>query len=930
MMRNWKRWLILTILAVTGLGAAYLIFSYIFLDFMVDLWWFRSLELSGYYWLRLFYKYLVFALVSLVFFLIFFFNFYFASRFLGSTSPPAAKGTTAAKDYRYLFSMFRKGSLRVYTPVSFLLTIPVAFPMYQKWEESLLFFFGVDSGLQEPVFGNDISYYLFSYPIYSLLQNRLLIIFSLLFVFILILYFLEKRILNRENKGLPKGAKIHLSILFIVVALIHSWGYILKCHSILYTNAHMPLFYGPGYLEMRYYLPLIWITLAVFLLSAFFLLIYVHTRRWRKFLIFFIFLFAVIQVLRNTDYIPNQINALIVKPNEIVREKPYINRSISTTLDAFGLEKVVTRQYHLEKTYEIISKPDVQKSLRNIPVWDRHLLDDLYSQLQGIRTYYSFPSVDVDRYTVAGRYQQVYLAGRELNLEKLPSSARSSWVNRHLKYTHGHGVVMTPAAQEGEEPVTWYVQSIPMSSDYNINTEEPDIYYGLGKYQYIIVPNDIGEFELSEEGDSVTTNYRGEGGVPVSSLFKKFMFYLYFKDQNLLFTTKTNKDSKIIFRRNIQDCITRISPFLLMDSDPYLVLTSTGLFWIQDAYTLSSRYPYVEPTTKGINRLHTKDKLPFNYIRNSVKIVADAYNGDINYYIADGSDPVIETYKRIYPGLFKDIIEMPAELLKHIRYPKDFFETQMTSYARYHQQDVEIFYQQEDTWEFAQMDEAVMKSYYLTLNLLNPKQHQFMLLCPMRPVGRDNLRALAIAGCDLPYSYGKIVVYSFPRGKQVYGPKQINSLIDQDTYVAQELTLWDQAGSEVRRGRMIIFPVENNILYIQPVYLRSAEGPKIPELKRIIVTQGNIVAMDSSIEGAIKRLEQKLLDEEQRQIEKEALTHPPPVEDSPVTSSPPGEKAPQDNLPGEKEAGSRKDVKEKTEQPTQSEDGKNEDSASSI
>ena len=369
-------------------------------------------------------------------------------------------------------------------------------------------------------------------------------------------------------------------------------------------------------------------------------------------------------------------------------------------------------------------------------------------------------------------------------------------------------------------------------------------------FRSVIAPNDIGELAYPGEKQNIETNYRGSGGVPVSSLFMKLIFAFYYKERNIFFTTKTNPESRILFRRNIRKRIETITPFFLLDQDPYLVVTSERLYWIQDAFTTSEWYPYAVPH---------EDRL--NYIRNSVKIVVDAYSGTVNYYIADPTDPFIRGYNRIYPGLLKPLDEMPEEVRQHIRYPKDFYEVQMAVYTKYHQTVPETFYQDEDRWEpsrfYRQKQLIEVEPYYITLNLIEPDKHEFLLMTPMSPENRDVMRALPIVGND-GENYGRIVIYSFPKGELVYGPSQITALIDQDTEIAEQFTLWDQIGSEVRRGKMIIFIIGQDILFIQPVYLRAAAELKIPELKRLIMSQGDVVVMESSLQEGFLRLKEKL------------------------------------------------------------------------
>ncbi len=891
-MKKWKRWLILSGSAVLGVGIVYMIFNFVFLNFFVDLWWFDSLNYDGYYLMRLSYRYVIFAAVVLLFFLIFFSNFWFASRYLGTSSQAGAcnyEDPESRKNCQSLLQMFQSGSLKIYTPFSFLLAVPIAIPFYERWEEGLLWFFGPKSGIQDPAFGNDISYYLFSYPVYTFLQTEILITFSLLFLSLLLLYAIEWRMLSRDQQDLPKPAKIHLTVIAVIVVMTEAWGIILQRIELIYISDHLPRFFGPGFVNMKLEVPLIWLTAIVFMIWAFSLIFFVHRRRGLiPMLIFFTLLLLLVGV-RATDFISDTVQEYIVKPNETVRERKYIENSIRAALNAFDIENIEIHDYNIAPVMELTTDAELQKTLRNIPVWDRELLDDVYTQFQSFHQYYTFPNIDVDRYTVQGVYQQVYLSARELNTDGLPEAARN-WINRHLQYTHGYGIVMTPAVQGGDEPMTWFVQDIPTASDFGLNVSVPGIYYGEENYHFAIVPNEMGEIDIqdSDRGKADKVNYAGTGGVSLSSLWRKILFAVYFQDKDIFLTPKTKAESRILFRRNIMEAVRTVTPFFVLDDDPYMVNTSKGLFWIIDAYTVSGRYPNAQQYVRTPGNRELGDA-EFNYIRNSVKITVDAYNGTISYYIADPRDPIIRAYNSIYPGLLKNLDQMPAELKAHIRYPQQMFTAQMRVYAKYHQTDPDTFYREEDTWEFAKTGSRILKPYYLTLALRDRHTSEFILFSPMSPLGRDNLRSLVVVGCDAA-DYGKIAVFNFPKGRQVSGPSQINAMINQDTEIAQEISLWAQAGSEVIFGRMIMLPVKNGILYIQPLYIRSAAGPKIPELKRIIVSQGDMAVMDRTIEEALRKLETKLKERSDRIKQRLAVPgsteqlplHAPPEEQNPA------------------------------------------------
>jgi uncharacterized protein len=472
-----------------------------------------------------------------------------------------------------------------------------------------------------------------------------------------------------------------------------------------------------------------------------------------------------------------------------------------------------------------------------------------------------------------------------MNTAELPKGARN-WVNDHLVYTHGYGAVMTPAGQGGDEPMTWFLKGIPLESDFGFKVAQPAVYYGMLKnYPYVIVPNDAGEFGYPKGDANVTENYEGSGGLPINSVFKKLMYAYYLKDSDVFFTSKTNEKSRLLYRRNIQERIRTITPYFTLDHDPYAVVTGSNFYWIQDAYTTSSFYPNAASYGAGADRI--------NYIRNSVKIVVNAYNGAVDYYISDTRDPIINAYRRMYPGLFKEESRMPPEIRSQVRYPQDYFDIQMSIYAKYHQTDPEVFYQQEDNWDvgvpaFGSGKQHATPPYYLTLEMIEPDRSDFVLLSPMMPKGRANLRALALAGSDQP-SYGRLIVYSFPKGALVYGPAQINALINQDAMISQQLTLWDQAGSQVARGNMIIFPIGKMLIYIQPVYLKSTSGLKSPELKRLIMTQGQVVVMEKSLEEAFSKMIERIQAEAGRIDRRFAPLSSEPQPAAPLPVKPPSE-----------------------------------------
>jgi len=854
-MHNWKVWL-------GAMGALsvvlYVTFYFVFVDFFVDLWWFRSLELEGYFWLRILYRFFFSGGVTLLFFSIFFFHFWIASSYLGLNPPDDVLfNSDKRRKFQAFADVFMNGSTKFYTPLSLVLAIMVAIPFYNQWQIALLFFFGDHAGVNEPVFENDISFYLLSYPLFLVIQKELLVAAGILFLMVGCLYWMEHIFVPNQSKQYPIGAKIHLSVLLGFVVLFVAWGFGLERFSLLYIDSHQPVFYGPGFVDLRYDLPLIWISILTFLAIALTTIIFIFSEkhRARSPLLISVAFFFVVLGLRSVDLIPHILQEFVVKPNPVKMERHFMQHNIDATQDAYDLKRVKTIDLgiNVDATQDIESWSS-QQHFENIPVWDREHLIDGYAQLQGIRPYYTFPTVDEDRYFLHGHSQQVNLAAREVNISKLPLEAQN-WENTHLRYTHGYGAVMTPAAQDAAKPIIWYLRDLNMFSNQGIKVKHPDIYFGQETYKYAIVPNNLNIQDLSDSDTNDNQSYEGKGGVPIPSYFRKLLFAAYFGDKKIFFSSNISQKSKMFIRRNITQRIKTITPFLHLDKDPYLVVTENNFFWILDAYTLSNKYPASTP----MNEKFLGEEQNFNYIRNSVKITVDAYSGAVNYYIADDTDPIIKAYSGAYPGVFKKLAEMPQVLQNHLRYPRDLYYLQMKMYAKYHQTTPELFYEQAETWQFASVNDRAVLPYYITMDFnhcLN--REEFVLINPMTPVKRDNLSMVGVAGtlnktdCDLSYQ-PEITVYKFNKDVQVNGPAQVDALIDQNPEISEQLTLWDQHGSEVKRGRMVILPMGHSMLYVQPIYLVSTQT-KMPELARVIVSIGNQVVMDKTLRSALERL----------------------------------------------------------------------------
>lgn len=861
--KRWKRILLGSLAVLLLLLVLVPLLALLYTDFVVDMWWHESLGYGFYFWQRLLYRFVVFFVATLVFFLFFYLNFRIAARFLHPNAKTRVGERPDSKAER-LLKLLRTGSASVYLPLSLLLALILARPLYSQWETTLLFLAAPAAGSVDPLYGKDISYYLFSLPVYQSLLTETFIALLVMLAALSVLYFLEARTQAHNNQLFPRGARVHLAIVVLMIFLVGVGGLFLERHLLVYVDQHMPLFFGPGFAQITVILPLIWASIVSLVALAVAVQVYLLARRGFRVVIGLGVLFLAILGLRTVPGIAQAVQDYIVEPDEQARETPYMVNNIRATLAAYDLEGVETRPYRFPQVQRDLSEPDQEIRLRNIPVWDRDVLLKVYRELQEIRTYYNFLSVDIDRYVIDDLYQQVFLAARELGFENLPQDSKT-WINRWFKFTHGYGAVMSPAAQVGEEPKDWFLRDIPPRSDHGLEIATPGIYYGLEQLNPVIAPNRLGEIAYPGDTGVVEEDYRGSGGINIFDPLSRAVFAIYYRDYRIFFSGAIRPDSRMLIRRNIHESMTRLTPFFLLDRDPYIVVTNDRIYWIQDAYTWSGRYPNVHTETFGYEyydgHMRSPREATVNYIRNSVKIVIDAYDGTMDYYIAEPDDPIVRGFSRIYPGLLKPLDEFPEALRPHLRYPKDLFTLQMQVYSKYHQTEPAVFYGQEDRWMFPHIERedgvVDVLPYFLTLNLINPHRFEHLLLVPLNPKGKENMRAIAVAGSDGD-NYGRIIVYSFPTGMLIHGISQVEAIINQDSAISQQFTLWSQGGADVARGNLILLLLDGVLTYVQPVYLKASGDVQIPELKRVIVSQGGLVAMEPSLDEAFEALRQRV------------------------------------------------------------------------
>jgi len=543
--------------------------------------------------------------------------------------------------------------------------------------------------------------------------------------------------------------------------------------------------------------------------------------------------------------LPDLVQRFAVEPSELSRESRYIAYNIESTRRAFGLDQIETGRLDVDHdlTYEKLIE-DHNDTIENIRLWDWRSLGQTYQQLQEIRAYYDFHDIDLDRYQVGDKTRQMAISARELSVTRLPEEAKT-WISEHLVYTHGYGLALSPTSEASREGLPRFIigDIPPRSSEPGFLVERPEIYFGEKTDDYVIVNTAAKEFDYPEGDSAAYTVYEGTGGIRLSSLLRRVAFALRFGSSKVLFSSDISSESRVMFDRNIKTRVQRIAPFLTYDEDPYLVLADGRLFWIWDAYTVSSYYPFSQPVQAG-----------FNYIRNSVKVVIDAYNGDVTFYLSDPSDPVAATLSKIFKSLFKPFDDMPDDLKAHLRYPVDLFEIQAQVLCVYHVTEPDTFYSRGDNWEFpveVYGEQRVRVSpYYVYMKTPGEERAEYLLILPLVPSGKDNMAGWLMARCDVP-RLGELVLYTFPKDRLVYGPMQIESRIDQNPEISQDLTLWSQRGSKVIRGNLLVIPIDTSILYVEPLYL-LAEQSELPELRRVIVAFGDSVAMGDTLDEALR------------------------------------------------------------------------------
>ena len=804
---------------------------------ITEFWWFDNVGFTGVFWTIISWKVYVWFGAFLIYGIVLWLNYKIAWRLTRDRSFRTFEGANFQMPGQKIFNIIASVAVLIISFIAAGATLP-------WWQTILKYLNRSQFDLTDPIFSKDIGFYFFELPFIEGLRAWLLTLFVLALIISGVIYFLKGAIqfVRNRQKLLTGGVKIHVSLLLVGIAILVSVGFYLDRYQLLFSTGGVV--FGAGYTDVHATLISYWV-MAVITLGIAIVFIMSLFRKGVNALIGGIAFFVVALILVNGLY-PWFQQQFIVEPNELERERPYVQNNIEYTRIAYGLDQVERRSFPAQGALDREALEANQPTVRNIRLWDPRPLLSTYRQIQEIRLYYKFSDVDIDRYTIDGNYRQVMLSPRELSYAQVPSQAQT-WQNQRLTYTHGYGITMSPVnivTPEGLPDL--FIKDIPPVSEVDLQVTRPGIYYGEETLHYIFTGTTQEEFDYPIGGENKFTRYDGAGGVSLSSPFRQLLYAYEFGDIKIFISGYFTENSKVHYHREIKERVRNIAPFLQYDSDPYITIINGELKWIIDAYSTSTEFPYSEPMATG----------NINYIRNSVKVVVDAYHGSMDFYIVDPTDPVIQTYDKIFPELFKSMDEVPDEIRQQFRYPEDLFRLQSHVYTQYHMTNPEVFYNREDMWRFPneiyEGNERQMDPYYLIMRLPEETEEEFLLFLPFTPVNKNNMIAWMAARSDGEH-YGKLILYEFPKQELIYGPMQIEARIDQDPNISQLLTLWGQQGSSVIRGNLLVIPIEESLLYVEPVYIRADQG-QMPELRRVIAAYENRIVMHETLEQSLAAL----------------------------------------------------------------------------
>jgi len=864
-------------------AAVLLIFVLVGITGYIEKWlWMRQLNYTGVFWTLLSVKCAMFCAAFVFAFLYLWINLHLVAR-NSAAFPGDGRAWTAAfrsradadaqTDVDYSPRLLKLAFVGVSAGVAFF----IAAAFYTEWDTYLRFRYGGSFGVSDPLFGVDVGFYVFHLPFYVLLQNSLTLLTALTLVAVLFAYvfFGLLRVTRSGKFAAGANATSHLSVLLFILVASWGWRFYLGHYQLLYST--LGVVYGAGYAADHVTRLALWFMVGVSAVACALLALNVFRPSFKALAVGAGAYVAVWFI--GLSLLPYFFEQFVVRPSELALETPYLRNSINFTRKAYQLDAIQETSYPAmaDLAREVIGRN--QDTIQNIRLWDSRPLLQTYQQTQAIRLYYQFNHVATDRYHLADGYHQVMLSARELSPE-LPVKAQT-WVNQYLQFTHGYGAVMNFVSKTvGGGFPEYLLENVPADSAFGLTIAQPSVYYGQSMPGYRIVATGIKEFDYPKGNDNVYTSYAGKGGIPLDSVWKRLLFAWNKADINILLTSYLKPESRIQIHRDVRERVMQVAPFLRLDSDPYPVLSEGKLYWIQDAYTTSNYFPYATPQwttqyatasqpasdigrpagqfpdTEQVGAGSTAIFEGLNYIRNSVKVVVDMYDGTVRFFVMDPKDPVLAAYRLAFPGVFEDLGQISEDLKAHLRYPEDLFTVQADQYRTFHMTDPQVFYNREDLWaapiETYAGETQAMKPYYILMKLPGSDLLEYLLMTPFTPHNRDNMISWMAARSDFP-NYGRTLFYELPKEKLIYGPNQIEAMINQNTTISQQLTLWNQNGSRVIRGKQIVTPIENAFLYVVPLYL-TAEGTNFPQLKRVIAITGDKVVMEPTLDEALNAL----------------------------------------------------------------------------
>jgi uncharacterized membrane protein (UPF0182 family) len=819
-------------------------------DYLKKYLWMRQLHYTGIFWTLFAVQWIMFAVAFIIVFLFMWINLRQALLQSAATaggkmrSPITYRGQASGKfdpdqlEFELSRSLMRSGIVIVSLLVSWF----AAEVFFSQWDTYLRFRYGGPFGVADPLFGIDAGFYVFCLPFYQMLQTSVMLIAIVTMIWVAGIYLLQAGVSGAAaslHKATPQ-----ISILLFILVADCGLGFWLDHYELVYST--MGVVYGAGFTADHVTRIALWIMAALSVVACV-ALVFNALRPHLRLLAVGAGVYVCLYVA-GVILIPGLFQQFVVVPSELAFETPYLNHYIAFTRKAYDLDTIQETSYPAlsDLTPAVLARN--QDTIENIRLWDERPLLQMYQQTQAIRLYYQFYNVTVDRYHLADGYHQVMLAPRELAPE-LPVAAQT-WVNEDLEFTHGYGLVMNYVSTTvGGGFPQYLIENVPPVTTDGLAITQPAIYYGQSQPGYRIVGTGTKEFDYPQGNDNVYTSYAGAGGIPLHGFWRRLLFAWTQPDINILLTTYLTPQSRIQIWRNVQERVAEIAPFLSLDSDPYAVLSDGKLYWIQDAYTTSPQYPYADQHQAGFGGT-------LNYIRNSVKVIVNMYDGTVQFYIMDPTDPIVAAYSRAFPGVFQNLDELSPDLKSHLRYPEDLFAIQSDEYKTFHMTDPQVFYNREDLWvspiETYDGVQQPMQPYYILMKLPGSTTLEYLLMTPFTPQNRSNMISWMAARCDFP-DYGKKLFYELPKDKLTYGPSQIEAMIDQNPTISQQLTLWDQMGSHVLRGKLIVTPIENSFLYVVPIYLQ-AKGENFPQLKRVIAVTGDRVVMAPTLDEAMTSL----------------------------------------------------------------------------